>query len=174
MWAFSTCSSVVMAQGLSCSVACRIFPDQGSNLCPLYWQADSLPLDHQGSLRLTFPSVEPVKEMALTYMGGYHPIRWGLESNRKAEEGWICSLFNLGYHFLPLDIGIPGSQTWDSDWDWHHGLPWFWNCITGFPGPPLYRWHFGRLLGLYNCLNHPLITNFSLCLYIFYWLCFPM
>ena len=113
MWAFSTCSSVVMAQGLSCSVACRIFPDQGSNLCPLYWQADSLPLDHQGSLRLTFPSVEPVKEMALTYMGGYHPIRWGLESNRKAEEGWICSLFlNLELYHLPLSLnsGVPDSR----------------------------------------------------------------
>ena len=95
-WAFSTCSSVVMAQGLSCSVACGTFPDQGSNLCPLYWQADSLPLDHQGGLRLTFPSVEPVKEMALTYMGGHHPVHWGLESNRKAEEGWICSFLELG------------------------------------------------------------------------------
>ena len=28
--------------------ACGIFPDQGSNLCPLYWQADSYPLYHQG------------------------------------------------------------------------------------------------------------------------------
>ena len=25
------------------------FPDQGSNLCPLHWKADSLPLDRQGS-----------------------------------------------------------------------------------------------------------------------------
>ena len=29
--------------------ACGIFPDQGSNLCPSHYQADSLPLDHQGS-----------------------------------------------------------------------------------------------------------------------------
>ena len=34
---------------LSCSKACGIFPDQGSNLCLLHWQADSLPLRHQGS-----------------------------------------------------------------------------------------------------------------------------
>ena len=27
--------------GLSCSAACGIFPDQGSNPCPLHWQADS-------------------------------------------------------------------------------------------------------------------------------------
>ena len=33
--------SVVVAQGLSCSTARGIFPDQGSNLCPLHWQADS-------------------------------------------------------------------------------------------------------------------------------------
>ena len=41
--------SVVVAHGPSCSVACGIFPDQGSNPCPLYWQADSQPLRHQGS-----------------------------------------------------------------------------------------------------------------------------
>ena len=38
-----------MAHGLSCSTACGIFPDQGSNPCPLHWQADSQPLHHQGS-----------------------------------------------------------------------------------------------------------------------------
>ena len=40
---------VVVAHRLSCSVACGIFPDQGSNPCPLHWQADSQPLRHQGS-----------------------------------------------------------------------------------------------------------------------------
>ena len=41
--------SVIVAHGPSCSVACGIFPDQGSNTCPLHWQADSQPLRHQGS-----------------------------------------------------------------------------------------------------------------------------
>ena len=41
--------SVLVAHGPSCSVACGIFPDQGSNPCPLHWQADSQPLCHQGS-----------------------------------------------------------------------------------------------------------------------------
>ena len=41
--------SVVVAHGPSCSTACGIFPDQGSNLCPLHWQANSQPLCHQGS-----------------------------------------------------------------------------------------------------------------------------
>ena len=33
--------SVVVVHGLSCSAACGIFPDQGSNPCPLHWQVDS-------------------------------------------------------------------------------------------------------------------------------------
>ena len=41
--------SVVVARGHSRSVACGIFPDQGSNPCSLHWQADSQPLRHQGS-----------------------------------------------------------------------------------------------------------------------------
>ena len=41
--------SVIVAHGPSCSVACGIFPDQGSNPCPVHWQADSQPLHHQGS-----------------------------------------------------------------------------------------------------------------------------
>ena len=41
--------SVVVPHGPSCSAACGIFPDQGSSPCPLHWQADSLPLRHQGS-----------------------------------------------------------------------------------------------------------------------------
>ena len=34
-------ASGVVAHRLSCSVARGIFPDQGSNPCPLHWQADS-------------------------------------------------------------------------------------------------------------------------------------
>ena len=41
--------SVVVAHRLSCSMACRIFPDQGSNPCTLHWQVDSYPLHHQAS-----------------------------------------------------------------------------------------------------------------------------
>ena len=41
--------SVVVAHVPSCSTACGIFPDLGSNPCPLHWQADSQPLRHQGS-----------------------------------------------------------------------------------------------------------------------------
>ena len=41
--------SAIVAHGPSCSMACGIFPVQGSNPCPLHWQADSQPLRHQGS-----------------------------------------------------------------------------------------------------------------------------
>ena len=65
-WALGTWASVVVARGLqstasaavahwhSCSRACGIFLDQGSNPHPLHWQADSQPLHHQGSPRLYF------------------------------------------------------------------------------------------------------------------------
>ena len=48
--ALGTWASVVVEHRLSCPVQCGIFPDQGLNLCPLDWQADSYPLHHQGSL----------------------------------------------------------------------------------------------------------------------------
>ena len=35
----------------SCSAKCGIFPDQGSNLCPLHWQENSYPLCHQGRVK---------------------------------------------------------------------------------------------------------------------------
>ena len=41
--------SLVVVHGLSCFLACRIFPDQDLNPCLLHWQAHSLPLSHQGS-----------------------------------------------------------------------------------------------------------------------------
>ena len=41
--------SAIVAHGPSRSAACGILPDQGSNACPLHWQADSQPLRHPGS-----------------------------------------------------------------------------------------------------------------------------
>ena len=49
----STGSGVVV-HGLSCSMACGIFLYQASNLSLLHWQADSLPLSHQGSPSILF------------------------------------------------------------------------------------------------------------------------
>ena len=46
--------SAIVAHGPSRSAACGILPDQGSNPCPLHWQADSQPLRHPGSPKSTF------------------------------------------------------------------------------------------------------------------------
>ena len=40
--------------GLRCPAVHGIFLDQGSNLCSLYWQEDSSPLDSQGGLACVF------------------------------------------------------------------------------------------------------------------------
>ena len=59
---FSSCgfsasesNSIASVHRLSRSTACGIFPDQGSNLCPLHWQADPLPLRQQESTVNYFP-----------------------------------------------------------------------------------------------------------------------
>ena len=51
---FQSTGSVGGAHGPSCPVACRIFPDQGLNLCPLCCKANSQPLEHQGSNNFFF------------------------------------------------------------------------------------------------------------------------
>ena len=73
--------SVIVAHRPSCSVACGIFPDQGSNLCPLHWQADSQPLRHQGSpaggFLTTAPPGKPLDFPLLEEM--LSPVKWPLE-----------------------------------------------------------------------------------------------
>ena len=75
MHRLSSCGS----RAYSCSTACGIFPDQGSNPCPLHWQADSQPLRHQGSPRsgslvdskymgLVFVSIQPVYDFWLEHL----------------------------------------------------------------------------------------------------------
>ena len=44
--------SGVKAHWLNCSEECGVFPDYGSDPCPLRWQVDSYPLYHEGSLFL--------------------------------------------------------------------------------------------------------------------------
>ena len=62
-----------MAHGLSCSAACGIFPDQGSNPCPLHWQADSQPLCQPGKPQdefLRLKRSEMGKRLRLLVVGG--------------------------------------------------------------------------------------------------------
>ena len=47
--AMASLEALVVVYWLSCPAACGIFLDQGWNLCPLHWQADSQTLDNQES-----------------------------------------------------------------------------------------------------------------------------
>ena len=40
-WALQPVGFSSYGTRFSCSIACRVILDQGSNLCPLHWQADS-------------------------------------------------------------------------------------------------------------------------------------
>ena len=92
--------SVVVAHGPSCSAACGILPDQGTNLCPPHWRADSQPLRHQGSPSLLH-SVEGVFGPGHSW---YHPV-------------WLCTrrwtLLFWGYSFL---WGERESGLWGDGW----------------------------------------------------------
>ena len=57
--------SAIVAHGPSRSAACGIFPDQGSNPCPLHWQANSQPLRHQGSPKVLFLFEDPIQSITL-------------------------------------------------------------------------------------------------------------
>ena len=68
--------SVVVAHGPSCSRACGILPDQGSNPCPLHWQADSQPLCLQGSPFLIFKTVLLMYNLYLFKV--YNPVLFSI------------------------------------------------------------------------------------------------
>ena len=62
--------SAIVAHGPSCSAACGILPDQGSNPCALHWRADSQPLCHQGS---PLPSLhKTLSQPQLSILYSYH------------------------------------------------------------------------------------------------------
>ena len=76
--------SVIVARGPSCSAACGIFPDQGSNPCPLHWQADSQPLCHQGSPLTPFLSTSFPSSTQQAFTGGYRSL--GRQEQAKASH----------------------------------------------------------------------------------------
>ena len=72
-------ASAVVVLRLSCPTACAIFPDQGSNPCPLPWQVDSYPLDHQGSSSHPFSFLPFPPVNSKTISGSlYTDWRWPL------------------------------------------------------------------------------------------------
>ena len=70
--------SAIVAHGPSCSTARGILPDQGSNPCPLLWQADSQPLRHQGSPGSSSSSwlhpSTPHPRTRAKYLDNTHPV----------------------------------------------------------------------------------------------------
>ena len=119
-----------MAHGFSCPAACGIFPDQGSNSCLLHWQADSLPLSHQGSpppqfiffkpcvLNLTpvpcqrrqwqpTPALLPGKSHGRKSLVGCGP--WGREESDTTEH----LHFHFHFHALEKEMATHSSVlTW--------------------------------------------------------------
>ena len=94
-------SSYSRVPGLSRSMACVTFLDQGSNWCPLHRQADSYPLDHQGSPVLCLLD-SVLKQMSWIWRqdGGSMPAK-------KSSSGasWI------GLEFQPRLPSVGGPQT---------------------------------------------------------------
>ena len=89
-WSPGHTCSVAVVHKLSCSAACGVFMDQGLNLCLMHWQADSLPLSHQGSPGIWFLPEQQGPERQCAN-------RCALES---AELSWNSSLLPPGYMTL--------------------------------------------------------------------------
>ena len=91
--------SVVAVQGFSCSTVCGIFPNQGLNPCSLHWQADSLPLSHQGSPFFGFD----IKVMLA------NRISWGMSPlllvSKTISE-------RLGYFFFMYLVELISDDIW--------------------------------------------------------------
>ena len=49
VWALECVGSVGVTLRLRWPTPCGVFPHQGVNPCPLHWQVDSYPMDHQGN-----------------------------------------------------------------------------------------------------------------------------
>ena len=103
-------SSTVVAQGLSCPVACGIFPD--------HWQADSLPPSHQGSSPLPFSNYTLGGSMRLQLHAKHRaPLRgwqFSMLFLRNRNKSWYTRNPHLSALYLsplPLSQGEgPGSS----------------------------------------------------------------
>ena len=80
-------------------MACGIFPDQGSNLCPLHCKADFYPLLHQEVLELAFEG------------------RWdSWHKGRRRPAGGCRSQYRDGSASPSLPGGQVTSREQDSRW----------------------------------------------------------
>ena len=90
--------SVALAHGPSRSAACGIFPDQGSNPCPLHWQADSQPLRHQGS------HIGTLLNKALSHKFCLRICFWGTRpSTLRLPQATLCKINDLSFLSFPTN-----------------------------------------------------------------------
>ena len=92
--------SVVVAHGHSCSAARGIFPDQGSNPCPLHWQADSQPLRHQGSRQDTYIPFLLICLNSSIQMPDLSPEIWLIPKWAEMNGGMILLQFSCPWGLL--------------------------------------------------------------------------
>ena len=126
--------SVIVAHGPSCSAACGIFPDQGSNPCPPHRQADSQPLRHQGSPPVTFFSINFwlfFLEVSLTCF-----IVTAILFH--SSPGFLSSLVSFLSCFIPLTVSYLLSQQRVKSWHHFSSLEngTLQRTHTGKPAPP--------------------------------------
>ena len=88
----------------SCSTACGIFPDQGSNQRPLHWQADSYPLCHQGS-----STNSKFNNHFRLGLSPFHGLLSVVYYPRMASQSWLC-IRRRAYlppcHWGPVGISV--------------------------------------------------------------------
>ena len=102
-------------------MACEIFPDQGSNPCPPHWQADSEPLDHQGSPQIPFG------------ISNFVSFRWILRSGIAEPYVVTSSLHRMGWG---------GQRRWDQKEEAPEMQSWGHVCLQLSLRCPLWTRHF--------------------------------
>ena len=108
--------SVIAAHGPTCSAARGILPDQGSNPCPLHWQADSQPLRHQGSpssfnfnfIKVTYVLHHEVK-CYISHNASQHPVLVFTTTDCHSPKAttytsFNCFLYYLASHFYNMSL----------------------------------------------------------------------
>ena len=100
------------------STACGIFLDQGSHPCLLHWQADTLPLSHQGSpIRMYFiyPKKNSDKKGVFSGEGNGTPLQYSCLENPMDGGAWKAEVhgvtksrtrlsdFTFTFHFHALE-----------------------------------------------------------------------